>query len=273
MFSIKLIKLAAIILTLAFAPSALAQATTPSPEQSAKQSPDPSVRLGLKNRVFEIKHRDPDSLLSVLRLLGSQYGAMSVSNEFRTLTVRDFPENIATIDEAIKRLDTPVPSAPGMEFHIHILIASNAAAASNQYPSEISDVVKQLQSTLSYKNYYLMTSAVLRTKEGPQGIDNKGVADFKVATEGAARNSPIFYDYAARNVSLDAAASGARLIQIGVFNFAMRIPIETSTGQINYESIGFKTPVSVREGEKVVVGTTTMQDKGVIVVLTAKIIK
>jgi hypothetical protein len=53
----------------------------------------------------------------------------------------------------------------------------------------------------------------------------------------------------------------------------MRIPVETATGIINYESVGFETPVNIREGEKVVVGTTTMQDKGLIVVLTARIIK
>jgi hypothetical protein len=53
----------------------------------------------------------------------------------------------------------------------------------------------------------------------------------------------------------------------------MRIPVDTGTGAINYERVGFETPVNMREGEKVVVGTTTMQDKGVIVVLTAKIIK
>ncbi|MBD0370432.1 MAG: hypothetical protein ICV60_06320 [Pyrinomonadaceae bacterium] len=267
----KQIKLAVIVLCLAMsaaATTALAQQPTPQPQTG------PEARAGLKNRVFEIKYRDPDSLLSVLKLLGSGMGAMSVSNEYNTITVRDFPENIATIDEAIRRLDTPLPPTPGLEFRVHILIATNApgAGAANQYPAEVSDVVKQLQTTLSYKNYSLMTSAVLRTKEGAQGISNKGVADFRLTTEGAARNSPIFYDYAARIIKLDGSAPNTA-IQIGLFNFSMRIPVETSTGNINYERVGFETPVNMREGEKVVVGTTTMQDKGLIVVISAKIIK
>jgi hypothetical protein len=270
MFSIKQLKLAALLIILACASAAMAQQSTPQP---SPQGQDFYAKAGLKNRVFEVKYRDPDSLLSVLKLLGSGVGAMSVSNEYNTITVRDFPENIATIEEAIKRLDTPAPPAPGIEFHIHILIATNTpAAASNPFPPEVNDVVKQLQTTLNYKNYSLMTSAVLRTKEGTAGVGNKGVADFKLVTEGAARNSPIIYVYSARQIKIDGNAPNAS-IQIGRFSFDMRIPIETSPGVINYESVGFESPVNMREGEKVVVGTTTMQDKGLIVVLSARITK
>lgn len=285
MFSIKQIKLAVIILCLALGSVAQAQGDEKAQAQPTPQSP--TARAGLRNRVFEIKYRDPESLLSVLKLLGSGVGAMSVSNEYNTITVRDYPENIATIEEAIRRLDTPVPPTPSIEFHVHILIATNAgtltaydpargaasASAPTQLPPELSDVVKQLQTTLSYKNYSLMTSAVLRAKEGLVGISNKGVADFKLITEGAARNSPIFYEYFARQIKLDVNAPNQAAIQIGGFSFSMRIPIEVSTGQIQYDRVGFETPVNLREGEKVVVGTTTMQDKGLIVVLTARIIK
>jgi hypothetical protein len=273
MFSITQIKLAALVLfLLCCAQGALAQ-TIPPAQQSQPTPELPTARAGLKNRVFEIKHRDPDSLVTVLRLLGSGVGAMSVSNEFNTITVRDFPENIATIEEAIKRLDTPTPPAPGIELHVHILIATSTATASGQFPAEVNDVIKQLQTTLNYKNYSLMTSAVLRTKEGSTGTSNKGVADLKLITEGMARNSPIFYEYYVRQIKIDGSAPNASAIQIGNFSFSMRIPLETSTGVVNYERVGFETPVNMREGEKVVVGTTTMQDKGVIVVLTARTIK
>jgi hypothetical protein len=273
MFSIKQIKLAVIVLCLAMSSTALAQQQTP---QSQPSPESPVARAGLRNRVFEVKHRDPENLLSVIRLLGSGMGGanMSVNSEFNTITVRDFPENIATIEEAIRRLDTPAPATPGIEFHVHILIATNTAAATaSPFPSEVSDVVRQLQSTLNYRNYSLMTSAVLRAKEGATGTSNKGVADFRLVTEGAARNSPIFYEYFARQIKIDGTTPNTSTVQIGVFSFNMRIPVEVTAGQIQFERVGFETPVSMREGEKVVVGTTTMQDKGLIVVLTARIIK
>jgi hypothetical protein len=275
MFSIKQIKLAVIVLCLAFSSTAMAQQPTPAPQASSDANASRPIGL-FKNRVFQLKYRDPESLLSVIRLLGSGAGgsSMSVNSEYNTITVRDFPENIATIEEALKRLDTPAPPTPGLEFHVHILIATNGAAtSSSQFPPEVSDVVKQLQTTLSYKNYSLMTSAVLRAKEGAAGISNKGVADFKLITEGAARNSPIFYEYYARQIKIDGTASNQPAIQIGAFSFSMSIPVETATGVLNYERVGFETPVNMREGEKVVVGTTTMQDKGLIVVLSARIIK
>jgi hypothetical protein len=42
---------------------------------------------------------------------------------------------------------------------------------------------------------------------------------------------------------------------------------------VQYQSVGFRSPVSLRQGEKVVVGSTTMGDKGLIVVVSAKVHK
>jgi hypothetical protein len=64
-------------------------------------------------------------------------------------------------------------------------------------------------------------------------------------------------------------------VEIGMFSFNMRIPIITSgqTQQIQYDNVGFRSPVNIRDGEKVVVGTTTMGDKGLVVVVSARILK
>jgi len=73
--------------------------------------------------------------------------------------------------------------------------------------------------------------------------------------------------------SVEPASSGPAKIEVGGFAFNMRIPLAVSSGTLQYENIGFKTPVTVREGEKVVVGTTSMQDKGLVIVITASVIK
>jgi len=62
------------------------------------------------------------------------------------------------------------------------------------------------------------------------------------------------------------------MIQIGNFTFNMRVPVNVGT-QTTYEPTGFSTPVTVRDGEKVVVGTTTMGDKGLVIVLIASVSK
>lgn len=272
MLSIKKIVLAAVVLASVLATGASGQQT----QAATPKAEDNYVTgTGFKNRIFEVKNRDPESLFGVLRALGSGFkgAAMSVNQEFKTITVRDFPENLAVIEEAIKRLDTPEPSRPGIDFRVHVLIASNSAAIVNETPAELNDVIKQLGSTLKYKNYGLMTSAVHRTKEGASGINNRGVAEFKLFSNPTLPNNPIFYEYGLSQVKLDSPDFGAtNIVQIGMFSFEMRIPLNLG-GEIRYQNVGFKTPVSLRAGEKVVVGTTTVEDKGLIVVLTANVVK
>ncbi|HTG17524.1 MAG TPA: hypothetical protein VK747_19915, partial [Blastocatellia bacterium] len=96
-----------LVTPLAIAPMSFGQsAQTPAgqPAPSAKGS-DYVEEKGFKGRIFEIKYRDPVVLYQVVRPLGSGFKGATVSfdKQYRTLTVRDFPENIAAIEEAIKR--------------------------------------------------------------------------------------------------------------------------------------------------------------------------
>ncbi|HKY03748.1 MAG TPA: secretin N-terminal domain-containing protein [Blastocatellia bacterium] len=263
-----------IALTITGASQAQAQPATTQPSPAPRPSVDYVEEKGFKSRIFELRHRDPESLYNVIRTLGSGFkGATVVANvQFRTLTVRDFPENIAVMEEAIKRLDTPEAARPSIEFRIHVLIASNSAGAPAEFPSELGDVVKTLQGTLKYKNYGLMTSSIHRTQEGPSGISNKGVAESKLFDVNTPQGNPIFYNYGIRSITLDSAASGAASLRLGRFDFEMRIPLNLGTS-IQYERVGFETPVTLREGEKVIVGTTTMGDKGLVIVVSAKIMR
>jgi len=56
------------------------------------------------------------------------------------------------------------------------------------------------------------------------------------------------------------------------FVFSLRVPLSIGSG-IQYQNVGFETPLSLREGEKVVVGTTAMGDKGLVVVVSAMMLK
>ena len=222
-----------------------------------------------QNRVFDVKNRDPQALARVLYPLTSGFKGATVSpnQEFRTITVRDFPENIAVIEEAIRRLDTPEAPRPAIEFRVHILVASNEETAGH-YPAELSDVVRQLQSSLGVKNLTLMGSQVVRGREGNWDTWNKGVADFKFPGDTQASKNPVFYNYNIRQVTLDNAAGQPR-VQVGEFAMNMKVPLSIGPDKLTYEDIGFKSPVSLRDGDKVVVGTTNIADKSIVVVISA----
>lgn len=251
------------------------QATTPQPALApAAKGSEYVEEKGFKTKIIEVKYRNPELIYRVIRALGSGFKGATINpdGDFKTLTIRDFPENIAVIEEAIKRLDTPQPARPDIELHVHVLIASNTATGLAERPAELNDVVKQLQSTLAYKNYNLMTSSVQRIKESNRGVESSGVAESKLFNVETQPGNPIFYTYTLDPVTIESGAAGDTRVLIPRFSFNMRIPLNLGTS-VQYENVGFKTPVSVREGEKVVVGTTTMGDKGLIVVLMAKIIK
>ncbi len=250
-------------------------ATTPEPRQ--QQNPERSLQA----KIFTVKHHEPEDLLRVITPLGSGRGnaTMQFSRELRTITVRDYPENIAAIEEALKVLDVPQAMATprqSIEFHVHILVASNEAAPSSTPPDELKDVIKQLQATLNYKNYSVMTSSFHRTKEGNQGVSNNGVAESKLFNVNTPNGNPIFFNYALSPITVTTNAASGATVQVGMLSFGMKVPLNVGTAthvSINYENIGFRTPLSLGVGEKVIAGTTAMGDKGVVLVLTAKILK
>ena len=50
---------------------------------------------------------------------------------------------------------------------------------------------------------------------------------------------------------------------------SMKMPLWLGGDKIVYEEVGFRNPVTLREGERVVAGTTSVADKNVVVILTA----
>ena len=51
----------------------------------------------------------------------------------------------------------------------------------------------------------------------------------------------------------------------------MRMPFRMNASEVEYRNIGFETPVSIRQNEKVVIGNAVMGDRALIVVLTATV--
>ena len=257
-------KLLALALLLLAAPAALAQTEAP------RQEDNYVTQKMFQSRVFDVKNRDPQSLVRVLVPLTSGFSGsvVSANAEFRTISVRDFPENIAVIEEAIRRLDTPEVARPGVEFRVHMLVASNEEAVPNRYPAELADVVKQLQSTLGYKNFSLIGSQIVRGKEGRGENYNKGVADLRLTNDTPASKNPVYFSYNLSGVTLD----GPR-VQVEQFSMSMKVPLWLGGDKIAYEEVGFRNPVTLREGERVVAGTTSVADKNVVVILTASTTK
>ncbi len=273
----KTIKLLSVLLFICLTGSALAQSNPQNNQaagqQAAKTEPQYVDFTGFKGKVLEVKNRDPRSLVSLLSPLSSGFkGAeLKANTEFKTITVRDFPENIATIEEALKRMDVPTPvkaaeaPKPDVEIYGYVLIASQGDATGSDYPKAIEDVVKQLQSNLAFKNYRLLTSIIQRTRLGgnvssagtvtlPNDFTMKGSYEFyiqRISPENEMGDvSPLIFQ------GLDLRFNG----------------LSSSDGQ-NPGNARLQTGLRLKDGEKVVVGTASLRDKALILVLTTKVLK
>jgi hypothetical protein len=251
----------ALVLALFFVSGLFAQqpAATPRPE------PDYVTDKGFKSRVFDIKYRNPSSLAQVLKNLGSGFkgATLQSSFEFKTITVRDFPENLATMEEAIKRLDLPATPQPNIELHMHVLIASNSGSGSSDMPAELRDVLTQLRSTLNYRNYELAASVVQRLTSTERVLQGSGTAEVPSGSAGMA-NLSMPYEYQIYNLSMVQNAVGAPSVQISDFNFS------TVTDK---DRARIQTALNLRDGEKVVVGTATLRSRALVIVMTANLVK
>ena len=267
MFSIKARVAIAIIITMSLAPTAFGQQPQPTPAAVAPAAgPDYVDFTGFKGKVFDVKFRDPRALVQALRPLGSGFKGATIqySDDFRTLTVRDFPENIAAIEEALKRLDVSQAAQPDIELRMHVLIATNAEGVSNQYPTDVGDVVKQLQATLSYKSYYSVATIVQRVKDGTINLSGRGIAEVVGRIVGAGQPINAKYNYNIQSTTLTSDSAGAFTVQLRGASFNLDGPSDLGDASI-------QTSLSVRSGEKVVVGTATLGNKGLILVLSARV--
>jgi hypothetical protein len=222
----------------------------------------PTEKMGLKSRVFEIKHRTPDELMRVLRPLASGIKGTSIvdSGEFKTITVRDFPENLAAIEDGIRRLDVVRAPRPDIELFIRVLIA--APGGTSQYPGELDPVVKQLHATLSYKSYYQVASITHRVKSG-SGAKGKGVTVINPPVSGEA--TTLNYSYSFDDVALAPPGAGPNMVQIKRLGY-------WTGGKVLGEA-EINTGLTLREGQKVVVGTASLKDRAMILVLFARVVK
>ncbi len=262
------------------APSHQVNATPPpAPPRPPEPDPDPAVLKAMRSRIFEIKHRSPMFLVNTLRVLGSGVrGARIDSNDrdgLNTISVRDFPENIAVIEEAIRRLDVPsaIQKGSDVELTLQVLFASKSNAPSTELPADLQEVVKQLKGTLAYHGYALAASFVQRAQildNGSSVTSGLGYAlPGALAAADAKDPQPLKVEWRASGLRLESPADGPSVLEIGSFWLGLQDESATRSGTL----AKFNTPISLREGERVVVGTSAVRDHAVIVVLSARQIK
>jgi hypothetical protein len=256
-------------------PIALAQSNNQQKKEEKESESDSDFRR-LSVKLFEIKYRDPSALHgSLMALRSGAKGSMIIPNiALHTLTVRDFPENIAAIEEALKRLDVPDRAPISLEVQLHLIAASLAPSEKPTVPKFLEPVLGQLKTALIFTNYRYVSSTLNRVSDRGK-VESSGVTGSLFPTPPGIMNTPdnpSLYKYSIGRIALTQDASGRESIQVDSFRFGVKVPIRIGQNNTQYQDVGITTPLSLRESELVVVGTANVSgaDEAIIVVISVK---
>lgn len=219
------------------------------PADSAKSAPP------YEQRVFQLKYADVRDVANVLEVFGY---SIHRNPSLHALAVSAPHDVMAAIEDAIKRLDVPTAAPKDIDLTVYMVVASEQPGTSNSLPPELQPVANQIKSIFSYKTFRMLDSVLLRTQPG-----NVARASGVIGTTGV-DSSKTPYSLSVRPTAVTEDPKG-HLIRLDNLVLNLRVP-----GGMD---AGINTEITVREGQKVVVGKSSMgaPDQALILVVTAKV--
>ena len=219
------------------------------------------------SQTYDIKWRDVEKMAELIE--GFVDGHVKYSRHFNALVVRTDPADHELIAKLIEKYDTPPKR---VEFQYHILGAlRDAEGGQSDLPPEITQVVTDIASLTRYERFELLSSPVIRVREG--GILASLSGQVRVETQG---------------IRVIETSDGRRRINVDEFLFEARAPLEESREVKTQQLMGkepkgrrvayFVTSFTIDDGETIVLGSSEIEEGGqelgdaVIIVVTARVL-
>lgn len=212
-------------------------------------------------KLIQVKYVSANRVQSLLR----NYTNLSVDSDdtMHILALRGTEDMVAAYEEAVKKLDVPP-----LDFDLTVYLISTSAQAGDQLPEALAATAKQLHGVFAYKGYQLLDSFTLRGRDG-QGANGFGGA----SADGTIRNSTYSFHYNRASV-LD---GPPKIVNLQNLNLQIRMPtgMRNEKSQPEYKTTGLSTDIDIRDGQKVVVGKSDLNngENPLILVVTAKVVE
>jgi hypothetical protein len=211
-------------------------------------------------KLIEVKNLDITQLSGFLMAFGVRYSGIPGS---RLIALNGQKENVIAAEEAIKRMDVP---RKNIELTFQI-IAATVQADAEKVPADLEPVVKQLKSAFLYQGYRVLETMFVRNREGSYGRAT-GVMP------GPPGGRKAFFSVEFRSSSISTDSKGA-VIHLERLQIGGRLPTGVNAkGETDYQNAGIEADVDVREGQKAVVGKSSVdvKDGAIFMVVTAKVV-
>lgn len=176
-------------------------------------------------------------------------------------------QNSASTSSEVKRSDIT------HRVQVQLLVASNIASAKTDYPASLEPVVKQLKSSLQFKNHYLVATYLYNVADSSAFE----VTDVTYAAfEQGGGLSPTFFNFGISGIKSNMNSDSTHISRFR-FEARKRIFIQNAQGEGStvkpvFETVGtgITTALNVRAGIPVIVGTTAsgLSDGVLVLVIT-----
>ncbi len=197
-------------------------------------------------KIIRVRYGKAQTLADLTR---SNSVIVNADDSLQAIVLKGDPPQVAEMEKAIHDLDVPSTSpAPQKDIELTVsVVAGSSNAEAAPVPEDMGPVVKQLRAIFPYKNYKVLGSMLLRSREGAKS-ENQGV--MKSIFSFADRSYPTVYivQYDDSSSSLQ---EGKALIHLGNFRFSLHFPLQngSATSVSNFDVL-IATDVDVREGKR-----------------------
>ena len=173
-----------------------------------------------------------------------------------------------------------------LDTQLYLILATNREVDEGKIPVLLDPIIKRLRESLTFKHYTIAGTFLNRVKNNGR-LEVSWVGSpfmFPTATITAVTNNPTFNNFGAL-VRLATDGNGNDIVRMNELRFGAQVPIITgqlttsnaSLGsapvtQVNYQNIGLRTDISMREGTPVIAGTLNVGPQGdaIVIVVSAR---
>lgn|GEM_PF-2892980 len=210
----------------------------------------------MQARLFRLKYQISDDVINAIRPLssGAKGSKVADTSAFESISIFDYPANVSAVADAIRQLDVPVVD---VHFRLHVLLASNEGEA--VVPKPLTAVIAELQRSLPYRGYHEMAAVVQRVRSGAW-MRSSGEVQLRPPLS----DEPITLHY---SMKMQATVTSGAGKQRDIIVRGVDFDLDHKT----FGSVDINTDFTVSAGETVVVGTATMKDRAVVLVVAADI--
>ncbi|HEY1497384.1 MAG TPA: hypothetical protein VGF49_22660 [Candidatus Solibacter sp.] len=200
---------------------------------------------------------------AIVNLISSYNVQIQFNDSMKVMMLNGLPANVAAAEAAIKQLDVAPKT---VELTVYFVVGGDNAAqmAGTPVPADVRDVITQLKGVFTFKEYKMLDVLTLRTRTGSDA-DTSGILN--------SGNPPRMSQFSIRNVTVGDDGS----IRIDRMHAGLRIPFSRASepGKSDYINSGIDQNVDLKEGQKVVVGRSSLEgpEKALFLILTARVVQ